>query len=200
LGTAWEISIILKLNRRTIEFHQKKRRRKTTPPTPLTRPPSQSATDCSERRYHPPSLTPRFNEWIASATRRSATSKASHLETNSISALTNIHASLRAALEHATDYGNARILNQIATALGSVRIEMDRSAAQAGGDDQGASPDSPAGDPNHSIAAESELGELIVAALTLAETLGQDHTALILNDALINVTGEGISPKGWPPA
>jgi hypothetical protein len=126
--------------------------------------------------------------------------KVPHLETRSIATLTTIQASLRTALEDAKGYGNATIWSQIAKALGSVRIEIDRSAAHTGNSDDGVLPDSPVTDPDPAVPTASELGDLIVAALMLAETLGQDHTALILNDALINVTGQGISPEGWPPA
>jgi len=115
------------------------------------------------------------------------------LETSSISSLATIHASLRTAFESAVRYGNTDIQAPISAALDHVRIEMGKTAQPPGNASQGLS----AGGTTATI---SDLGEVIAAALMLAETLGQDHAALILNDALIHVTGKGISPPDWPPA
>ncbi len=110
-----------------------------------------------------------------------------------------IQSSLRTALQGATSYGDALIWNQIAKALGSVRIEIGRSQAGAALDNRTESLEAHPTEIS-ARASVSELEELIVAALVLAEALEQDSVALRLDEALISVTGKGISPEGWPAA
>lgn len=111
-----------------------------------------------------------------------------------------IQSSLRTALQGATSYGDALIWNQIAKALGSVRIEIGRSQAGAALDNRTESLEAHPTEISACTPSISELEDLIVAALVLAEALEQDSVALRLDEALISVTGKGISPEGWPAA
>jgi len=117
----------------------------------------------------------------------------------SITVLKSVQAALRDALEWAAHYDDPSIWNRIATTLGSVRAEIGRLAEHAEPlpDAEGPAPPGARAAGAPSI---GDLAEMILAALVSAEALGRDDTALILNDALIGVTGRGISPEGWPPA
>ncbi|MBY8826169.1 hypothetical protein [Sphingomonas colocasiae] len=117
----------------------------------------------------------------------------------SITVLKSIQTALRDALEWAARYGDASIWNRVATTLGSVRAEIGRIAVHAEPLTDAEGP-APAGGRADGAPSIGDLAEMILAALASAEALGRDDTALILNDALISVTGRGISPEGWPPA
>lgn len=113
----------------------------------------------------------------------------------SIAGLKAVQAALRDALEQAAACGDPAIWNQVARALGSVRSEIERLDPDSGpaeGDAPGVAGRAA------KIPSPADLAELILAALVSAEALGRNHTALILNDALISTTGKGISPEGWP--
>ncbi|MGV3479598.1 MAG: hypothetical protein ACO1O3_06595 [Sphingobium sp.] len=117
----------------------------------------------------------------------------------SIRDLRAVQVALRDALEQAEHYGDRSIWAGIATALGSVRAEIGRLEGSQRQSDAPAAPSSTAWQANGAPSI-AELADLILAALVSAEALGRDNTALILNDALISVTGKGISPEGWPQA